>query len=128
MKYRDNKFLKYQDKQRDGEFDYFSSKTERQIRRERNHNFSQFYMRVLSKRIDKIWWKNLSDSDKDEIVRSYNNQTDYLSHDVGIRESMWYSHRVFDTWEDWFDHIKDEYKPNIVNYREDKLKELGIIH
>ena len=71
MKYRDNKFLKYQDKQRDGEFDYFSNKTERQIRRERNHGFSQFYMRVLSKRIDKIWWNNLSDIDKDSIITSY---------------------------------------------------------
>ena len=123
MKYRDNKFLNYQDKQRNGEFDYFSNKTERQIRRERNHKFSQFYMRFLSKNIEKIWWDNLSDSDKDEIVRRYNNQVDYLSFD---RETMWYSYKVFDNWEDWFDQIKDEYKPNIVNYREDKLKALGI--
>ena len=87
MKYRDNKFLKYQDKQRDDEFDYFSNKTERQIRRERNHKHSQFYIRVLSKNIEKIWWNNLSDIDKDEIIRRYNNQMDYLSQDMGIRES-----------------------------------------
>ena len=132
MKYKDDKFVNYQDKQRNGDFgiyngfDYWSNKTNRQIRREREHNWSVFYMSKISNHIEKIWWKNLSDSDKDEIVRRYNNQTDYLSHDVGIRESMWYTHRVFDNWEDWFDHIKDEYKPNKASYRQDKLKVLGI--
>ncbi len=124
MKYRDNKFLKYQDKQRDGEFDYFSNKTERQIRRERNHGFSQFYMRVLSKRIDKIWWNNLSDIDKDSIITSYRGNEIYMN--SVDEDSTWYNYQIFDTWDEWFDHIKSEYKPNIVNYREDKLKALGI--
>ena len=41
-------------------------------------------------------------------------------------DSTWYNYQIFDTWDEWFDHIKSEYKPNIVNYREDKLKALGI--
>ena len=125
MKYKDNKFVKYQDRQRSGDFDpYWCEKTK--IRREMEHNWSVFYMSKISNHIEKIWWKNLSDSDKDEIIRRYSNQVDYLSYDKGIRESMWYSHRVFDNWEDWFDQIKDEYKPNKASYRQDKLKVLGI--
>ena len=132
MKYKDDKFVNYQDKQRNGDFgiyngfDYWSNKTNRQIRREREHNWSVFYMSKISNHIEKIWWKNLSDSDKDEIIRRYSNQLDYLSYDLEIRESMWYNYKVFDTWEDWFDQIKDEYKPNKVTYRQDKLKVLGI--
>lgn len=126
MKYKDSKFVNYQDKQRNGDIDYWADKTNRQIRRERDHNWSIFYMSKISNHIEKIWWKNLSDSDKDEIIRRYSNQVDYLSYDKGIRESMWYSHKVFDNWEDWFNQIKDEYKPNKVTYRQDKLKVLGI--
>ncbi len=60
MKYKDNKFVNYQDKQRNGEFgiyngfDYCSSKTNRQIRREREHNWSVFYMSKISNHIDHI--------------------------------------------------------------------------
>lgn len=127
MKYKDNKFVNYQDRQRDGDFDTcWKRVSSRQIRREKEHNWSVFYMSKLSNNVEKIWWKNLSDSDKDEIIRRYSNQLDYLSYDLKIRESMWYNYKVFDTWEDWFDQIKDEYKPNKVSYREDKLKVLGI--
>jgi hypothetical protein len=127
MKYKDNKFVNYQDRQRNGDFDpYWSEKTNRQIRREMEHTWSVFYMSKISNHIEKIWWKNLSDFDKDEIIRRYSNQLDYLSYDLEIRESMWYNYKVFDTWKDWFDQIKDEYKPNKVTYRQDKLKVLGI--
>jgi hypothetical protein len=127
MKYKDNKFVNYQDRQRDGDFDTcWKRVSSRQIRREKEHNRSVFYMSKISNHIEKIWWKNLSDSDKDEIIRRYSNQVDYLSQDMEIRESMWYNYKVFDTWEDWFDQIKDEYKPNKVSYREDKLKVLGL--
>lgn len=126
MKYKDNKFVNYQDRQRNGDFDYWADKTNRQIRRERDHNWSVFYMSKISNHIEKIWWKNLSDSDKDEIIGRYSNQVDYLSQDIEIRSAFWYSYKVFDTWEDWFDQIKDKYKPNKVTYRQDKLKVLGI--
>jgi hypothetical protein len=127
MKYKDNKFVNYQDRQRDGDFDTcWKRVSSRQIRREKEHNRSVFYMSKISNHIEKIWWKNLSDSDKDEIIRRYSNQVDYLSRDMEIRESMWYNYKVFDTWEDWFNQIKDEYKPNKVSYREDKLKVLGL--
>ena len=58
MKYKDNKFVNYQDKQRNGDIDYWSDKTNRQIRRERDHNWSVFYMSKISNHIEKIWWKN----------------------------------------------------------------------
>ena len=126
MKYKDNKFLNYQDKQRSGDFDYHSNKSDRQIRREQEHRLSLFYMNILSNKIEKIWWDNLKITDKEEIRRSYSNQLDYLSHSIEIRDALWYSYKVFDIWEEWFDYIKVEFKPNKVTYRQDKLKILGI--
>ena len=126
MKYKDNKFLNYQDKQRSGDFDYYSDKSDRQKRRELEHKLSIFYMERLSNRIEKLWWNNLKTSDKEEIKRYYNNQLDYLLQDEGYRKSLWYSHKVFESWEEWFDYIKVEYKPNKSSYRNDKLKMLGI--
>lgn len=131
MKYKDNNFLNYQDKQRSGEFDYNSNKSssirvDRQIRREQEHRLSLFYRKKLWNKIEKIWWDNLKTSDKEEIRRYYSNQLDYLSHDIEIREYLWYSYKVFDIWEEWFDYIKVEFKPNKVTYRQDKLKILGI--
>lgn len=126
MKYKDNKFLNYQDKQRSGDFDYYSNKSDRQIRREQEHRLSLFYMNILSNKIEKIWWNNLKITDKEEIRRSYSNQLDYLSHSIEIRDALWYTYKVFDIWEDWFDYIKVEFKPNKSSYRNDKLKILGI--
>lgn len=131
MKYKDNNFLNYQDKQRSGEFDYNSNKissirVDRQIRREQEHRLSLFYRKKLWNKIEKVWWDNLKTSDKEEIRRYYSNQLDYLSHDIEIREYLWYSYKVFDIWEEWFDYIKVEFKPNKVTYRQDKLKILGI--
>jgi hypothetical protein len=126
MKYKDNKFLNYQDKQRSGDFDYYSNKSDRQIRREQEHRLSLFYMNILSNKIEKIWWNNLKITDKEEIRRSYSNQLDYLSHSIEIRDALWYTYKVFDNWEDWFDYIKVEFKPNKSSYRNDKLKILGI--
>lgn len=126
MKYKDNKFLNYQDKQRNGDFDYYSNKSDRQLRREQEHRLSLFYMNILSNKIEKIWWNNLKTTDKEEIRRSYNNQLDYLSHSIEIRDALWYTYKVFDNWEDWFDYIKVEFKPNKSSYRNDKLKVLGI--
>jgi hypothetical protein len=124
MKYKDNKFLNYQDKQRSGDFDYHSNKSDRQIRREQEHRLSLFYMEKLSNKIEKLWWNNLKTSDKEEIRKSYNNQIDYLLQDD--EESLWYSPKVFESWEEWFDYIKVEFKPNKSSYRNDKLKVLGI--
>jgi hypothetical protein len=131
MKYKDNKFLNYQDKQRNGDFDYNSNKSssirvDRQIRREQEHRLSLFYRKKLWNKIEKVWWDNLKTSDKEQIRRYYSNQLDYLSHDIEIREYLWYSYKVFDIWEEWFDYIKVEFKPNKVTYRQDKLKILGI--
>lgn len=39
MKYRDNKFVGYQDKQRNGEFDYYHNKSERALKREGEKKF-----------------------------------------------------------------------------------------
>ena len=60
MKYKDNRFVKYQEKQRDGEFDdYWSRKSDRQIRREKEHQFSTFYQKFLIGRLDKFWWNQI---------------------------------------------------------------------
>jgi hypothetical protein len=123
MKYRDKGFLKYQEKQRDGNFDdYWSQKSERQIRREREHRFSNFYQRFLIGRIDKFWWKNLRDSDKEKIMSLYSLQLDAIS----TKEDRWYSDPVFETWSEWYDYIKSTFETDRISLREDKLKILGI--
>lgn len=122
MKYKDSGFIKYQDKQRDGEVGYWSQKTERQMRREKEQRFNIFYKKYLI-RIDKFWWKNLRDSDKEKIISLYSLQEDYISTKDLDR---WYSDPVFEKWSEWFDYIKTTFKPNKISLREDKLKVLGI--
>ena len=124
MKYKDNRFVKYQEKQRDGEFDdYWSRKSDRQIRREKEHRFSKFYQNFLISKIDKFWWKHLRDSDKEKIMSLYSLQLDAITtKDV----DRWYSEPVFETWSEWFDYVKATFKPNKISLREDKLKVLGI--
>jgi hypothetical protein len=123
MKYQDKRFAKYQEKQRDGEVGYWSNRSDRQIRREREQRFSFFYKKFLIGKIDKYWWKHLKDSDKEKIMSLYTIQEDAISSKYLDR---WYSDPVFDTWSEWFDYIKTTFKPNKISLREDKLKVLGI--
>jgi hypothetical protein len=123
MKYKDKGFLKYQEKQRDGEVGYWSQKSDRQIRREREHQFSTFYQKFLISKIDKYWWKNLRDSDKEKIISLHHIQEDAISSKDLDR---WYSESVFDTWSEWFDYVRTTFNPNRISLREDKLKDLGI--
>ena len=124
MKYQDKRFVKYQERQRDGEFDdYWSRKSERQIRREREHRFSTFYQKFLIGRIDKYWWKNLRDTDKEKIISLYYLQEDAISSKDLDR---WYSDPVFETWSEWYDYVKTTFQTNKISLREDKLKVLGI--
>jgi hypothetical protein len=123
MKYKDKGFLKYQEKQRDGEVGYWSQKSDRQLRREREHRFSTFYQKFLINKIDKFWWKNLKDSDKEKIMSLYSIQLDAISTKDLDR---WYSEPVFEKWSEWFEYVKTTFKPNRISLREDKLKVLGI--
>jgi len=107
MKYKDKTFIKYQEKQRDGEVGIWSQKSERQIRREREHRFTIFYQKNLIGKIDKYWWNNLKESDREKIVSLYSLQEDAIS-------------------SEWFDYIKTTFIPNRIQLREDKLKKLGI--
>ena len=121
MKYKDKGFLKYQEKQ-DGEVGYCSQKSDRQLRREREHRFSTFYQKFLISKIDKYWWRNLKDSDKEKIISLHHLQEDAIS----TKEDRWYSEPVFETWSEWHDYIVTTFKPNKISLREDKLKVLGI--
>jgi len=128
MKYKDNNFLKFQDRQRDGDAGYLrtwnSNKSDRQIRREQEHRLSVFYSKNLSKRIEKDWWINLSIENKQQIETSYYNQEQMLEEED--RLMMWSNFEFFDTWDEWYEFIHIEYKPDMVKYRESKLKKLGI--
>lgn len=123
MKYKDKTFIKYQEKQRDGEVGIWSQKSERQIRREREHRFTIFYQKFLIGKIDKYWWNNLKESDREKIMSLYSLQEDAISSKDLDR---WYSYQVFDNWSEWFDYIKTTFIPNRIQLREDKLKKLGI--
>ena len=127
MRYKDNKFLNYQDKQRNGEvggYWFDQQRSDRQVRRETENRLSIFYQRYLLKKVEKEWWVNLSIDDKKQIETSYYSQESMLNHED--RMNMWSNFEWFDTWEEWFDHIAIEYKPDMVKYREAKLKKLGI--
>ena len=124
MKYKDNNFSKFQDRQRDGEVGYYSNKSDRQVRREQEHRLSLFYSKYLSKKVEKDWWLCLSFDDKQRVETSYYNQEQMLEDDD--RMNMWSNFEFFDTWKEWFEHIVDEYKPDRIKYRESKLKKLGI--
>jgi hypothetical protein len=93
MRYKDTGFLKYQEKQRDREVGYWSHKSDRQLRRERDHRFYTFYQNFLINKIDKFWWKNLKDSDKEKIMSLHSLQLDNMITKVDDR---WYSDPVFD--------------------------------
>ena len=124
MKYKDNNFSKFQDRQRDGIESSFTSKSDRQVRREQEHRLSLFYSKYLTKKVEKEWWLCLSFDDKQRVETSYYNQEQMLEDDD--RMNMWSNFEFFDTWKEWFEHIADEYKPDRVKYREYKLKKLGI--
>lgn len=127
MRYKDNKFLNYQEKQRNGEvggYWFDQQRSDRQVRRETENRLSIFYQRYLLKKVEKEWWVNLSTDDKQQIETSYYSQESMLNHED--RMNMWSNFEWFDTWEEWFDHIAIEYKPDMVKYREAKLKKLGI--
>jgi hypothetical protein len=123
MKYQDKRFAKYQEKQRDGEVGFWSQRSERQIRREKQQRLTLFYQKFLITKIDKYWWNNLKESDREKIMSLYSLQEDAVSSKDLDR---WYSEPVFDNWSEWFDYIKTTFKPNKISLREDKLKVLGI--
>ena len=124
MKYKDNNFSKFQDRQRDGIESHFSSKSDRQVRREQEHRLSLFYSKYLSKKVEKDWWLCLNFDDKQRLETSYYNQEQMM--EEKDRMNMWSNFEFFDTWKEWFEHIADEYKPDRIKYRESKLKKLGI--
>ena len=125
MKYKDNRFIKHQDKQRNGEFDFYNDRSDRSLRREREKKHILFFNKnLLHKKVEKDWWNSLSDGDKDRVSGSYYNQEIMNNGESG--EFMWSTEEWFDTWEEWVDHIYSEYKPNMIKYRELKLKKLGI--
>jgi len=125
MKYKDNRFVKHQDKQRNGEFDYYHNKSERTLKRERERKHILFFNKnLLHRKVEKDWWNSLSDGDKDSVSQSYYSQE--MMSDLKNDEFLWFNEKHFDTWKEWVDHIYSEYKPNIIKYRELKLKKLGI--
>lgn len=125
MKYKDNNFSKFQDRQRDGLETYsLNSKSDRQVRRQLEHRLSIFYSKQLSKKVEKEWWSCLTIGHKQQIETSYYNQERMLEEDDCA--NMWANFEFFNTWEEWFEYIRAEYKPDMVKYREVKLKKLGI--
>ena len=120
MKYVDKKFISYKEKKSEEDFPI---KSDRALKRERQRKFYLFYTKYLSKNVDKLWWNNLSDSDKKNIINNFNIQSDFMKNK---KENLWYSSTVFENWEEWFNYIKSEYKPNKSNLRNDRLKLLGI--
>ena len=126
MKYKDNRFLKYQERQRDGDDQLanWQRVSERKIRREREHKLRLFYLEHLQKEgIEKEWWECLKESDKSSIMSLYHHQAEMMK--IPDQE-MWSNTVWFDTWEEWKSHILSEYRPNQAAYREARLKKIGL--
>lgn len=122
MRYRDNNFQNYQEKQRYGLVDNFVNKSERQVRREQEARLYNFYSKYLSEKIEKDWWNCLVLRDKQKIESSFYSQEEFFN----LQLDLWSNINFFNTWEEWFEDILIKYKPDRVKYRECKLKKLGI--
>ena len=123
MKYKDNRFSKYQERQR--EAGPYREITERQARREREHELRIFYLEHLLKEgIEKEWWECLKESDKSSIMSLYHHQADMMKRTD--RFEMWSNTVWFDTWEEWRSHVLAEYRPNQAAYREARLSKIGL--
>jgi hypothetical protein len=120
MKYVDKKFIAYKERKSE---ESINDKSDRNLKRELKRKHYLFYIQYLCKNIDKLWWNNIKSSDKDSIISHFELQYDFINNK---KEWDWYSSPVFETWKEWFEYIKSEYKPNKANLRNDRLKLLGI--
>ena len=78
--------------------------SERRLNRESSRRWKKFYYKVLVGRLPKSYWNNLSDRDKDSIIRFHNGG------------------KVVGSFVDW---IRLNYIPDSSSYRDDLLGELG---
>jgi len=122
MKYKDSGFSRMQDRQRNG---CENGKSERQSRRAHASRISVFYRDHLSNKVEKEWWTSLAIEDMQKIEESYYGQKSMIREDIAAG-NMWASFVFFENWEEWFEYIHSEYKPDMAKYRESKLKKLGI--
>lgn len=124
MKYVDKRFIAYKEKQSESEsegcFDNRASK------RKRSRRYYLFYQSEIKSLIDRLWWNNLKDSDKEDIMDSYYLNKQHIEAIDIYKDNRWYNYEVFDTLVEWSNWINKSYKPNKAGLRNDKLKELGI--
>ena len=120
MKYVDRKFIAYKEKKSE---ENTNDKSDRNLKRELKRKHYLFYAQNLSKHIDKLWWKNIKSSDKDSIISHFELQYDFIKNK---KRWDWYSVPLFDSWEDWYEYVNEEYEPNKTGLRNDRLKLLGI--
>ena len=123
MKYKDSGFSRMQDRQRNGAWE--NEKSERQSRRAQASRISVFYRDHLSNKVEKEWWTSLAIEDMQKIEESYYGQKSMIREDIEAG-NMWATFVFFENWEEWFEYIHSEYKPDMAKYRESKLKKLGI--
>ena len=123
MKYKDSGFSRMQDRQRNGAWE--NEKSERQSRRVQASRISVFYRDHLSNKVEKEWWTSLAIEDMQKIEESYYGQKSMIREDIEAG-NMWATFVFFENWEEWFEYIHSEYKPDMAKYRESKLKKLGI--
>lgn len=114
MKYRDIGFERNHERQVFGEFE----KSSRQIKRERIKLLDKFYRCVLSGLLSRLYWDNLSDSDKDSIISKWS----FICLGYNSKNGISFK-RANNEFKDW---ILDNYSVDRVGYRHDILKSLGI--
>jgi hypothetical protein len=119
MKYQDKKFISYQERQRYDDI----QKSDRSVRRHHDQKNQKFYIKNLSRYIDKFWWNSLKEEDKEKVISLYTLQLSYLNESD---EDCWYSDPVFDDWKDWIDYIKSTFNVDKGKLRMDKFKAIGI--
>ena len=74
MRYKDSKFLNYQEKQRNGDVNYWTNKSNRTERRELESVLTLFYQKYLINKIEREWWMSLSLNDREKIRGNYHHQ------------------------------------------------------
>lgn len=120
MRYQDRNFQRMQDRQR---LNPKESKRDFLIRTGREKKHLRFYKEIAYKAYDTDSWHCLSDKQRDEIIDSWKQlkRQSLLTGPIYL-----YFTPYFESQEDWFDWVKEKYRPDPALLRQSALKKIGI--
>jgi hypothetical protein len=120
---KSNNYINYRHQLKNDSESIYKSDSRRK-RREKKIFHSTFFQRSLSRLIDKFWWNNIKEEDRDKVISLYSIQLNYLEKDFG--NWSWSNQPFFENWNDWTEYIKKSFEVDKQKLREQKLRMIGI--